>query len=63
RSAKYISRIVLNRFLKEYQTIASAAQHLNVDEKEILAWIRSERIEPAPEGGGVLIFHRSDLLD
>lgn len=63
RSVKYISKIVLARFLKEYQTIASAAQHLNLDKKEILARIKSESIEPALEGGGVPIFHRSDLLD
>ncbi|MDX8355573.1 TniQ family protein [Cognatiyoonia sp. IB215182] len=63
RSLKYISRIVLDRFLNECQTVRTAARHLDIHEKEVCEMIISKKIEPVPESGGVPIFHRSDLLD
>ena len=63
RSVKCISRIVLDRFSKKYQTVTTAARYLDADERETHKIIASAKIVPVAESHGVSIFRRSDLLD
>ena len=62
RSEKYISQIVVDSFLKKYQTVSTAARHLNIDDEQVRQMVASKSIEPIPESYGVPIYYRSDLL-
>jgi hypothetical protein len=63
RSRESVGKTVLARFLKNYQTVSTAARHLEIEETVLLSKIDDAGILPAKEGAGVPIYHRSDLLD
>lgn len=63
RSTKSISKTVLSGFLRKYQTIVTAARHLEFEQKELRSRIEKTGIVFAQEGVGLPIFYRSDLLN
>ncbi|MEP2427362.1 hypothetical protein [Tateyamaria sp.] len=63
RSKKSVRKTVLTRFLKTYQTVATATRHLDIEEKELRSKVDEVGILPEKEGAGLPIYYRPDLLD
>lgn len=63
RSKKSVGKTLLARFLRKYQTVATAARHLDVEENVVISKISDADIMPAKEGNGLPIHYRTDLLD
>lgn len=62
RAQNSVSTIVLDQFLKRFQTTRSAARALDINEIEIEERVRICKISPVPEADGLPIYFADDLL-